>query len=125
MENQAVANESVHDRLDVSATRLVENPTFTILNGLLSGLWRAYVQHQTHVALIEAQGLQSLADAIRVRTADEPKASARRSRRHTRPRHGAPAIGATVREFLDNDMALQRHTRPKFNAAAEATAAAS
>jgi bacterioferritin len=29
-----------------------------------------------------------------------------------------------VREILDNDMTLQRHTRPKFNAAAEATAAA-
>jgi len=45
--------------------------------------------------------------------------------------HGAPAftieaptIGATVREVLDNDMALQRHTRPRLNAAAEAAAAA-
>jgi bacterioferritin len=37
---------------------------------------------------------------------------------------GALAIGATVREILDNDMALQRHARPKFNAAAEATAVA-
>ena len=33
-------------------------------------------------------------------------------------------IGATVREVLDNDMALQRHSRPMLNAAAEAAAAA-
>ena len=35
-----------------------------------------------------------------------------------------PAIGATVREILDNDMGLQRHTRPLLNAAAEAAGAA-
>jgi bacterioferritin len=34
-----------------------------------------------------------------------------------------PLIGVTVREILDNDMALQRHTRPKLNAAAEAVGA--
>jgi hypothetical protein len=49
-----MANGSVHDRLDVSATMATHNPIFTILNGLLSGFWRACVQHQTHVALIEA-----------------------------------------------------------------------
>jgi bacterioferritin len=37
---------------------------------------------------------------------------------------GALAIGTTVREILDSDMALQRDNRPKLNAAAEATAAA-
>ena len=52
------------------ATRLVavtDNPVFTILNGLLGAVWRACAQHQTHIALIEAQGLQGLADAMRVR----------------------------------------------------------
>jgi bacterioferritin len=35
-----------------------------------------------------------------------------------------PAIGVTVREIFDNDMGLQRHTRPTLNAAAEAAGAA-
>ena len=34
----------------------------------------------------------------------------------------ALAIGATVRQILDNDMGLQRHARQKFNAAAAAGA---
>jgi bacterioferritin len=124
-----MAKGSVHDRLDVS-TIATDNPIFTILNGLLSGFWRACVQHQTHIALIEAQGLQGLADGMRVRTADEPIAIRALLDRLVdlggTPAFtiGALAIGGTVREILDNDIALQRHTRPKFNAAAEAAAAA-
>jgi hypothetical protein len=41
---------------------------------------------------------------------------------HSRSRR-SPSV-QTVHEILDNDMALQRHARPKFNAAAEAAAAA-
>jgi bacterioferritin len=125
-----MANENIHDQLDVSATIVTDNPIFTILNGLLSGLWRGCIQHQTHIAVIEAQGLQGLADAMRARTADEPIAIRALLDRLV-GLGGTPAftiealaIGATVREILDNDMALQRHARPKFNAAAEATAAA-
>jgi len=29
------------------------NPVFAILNGLLAAFWRAYAQHQTHIALTE------------------------------------------------------------------------
>ena len=125
-----MANESIRDRLDVSATIVSENSTFTILNGLLSGLWRACIQHQTHIAVVEAQGLHGLADAMRVRTADEPLAIRALLDRLVGlggiPAFtiGALAIGTTVREVLDNDMALQRHARPKFNAAAEAVAVA-
>ena len=45
---------------------------------------------------------------------------------HGPPLHEHPALHHTdlVREVLDNDMALQRHTRPMLNAAAEAAAAA-
>ena len=119
-----------HDQLDVSATIVTDNPIFTILNGLLSGLWRACVQHQTHVAVIETLGLQGLADAMRVRTADEPIAIRGLLDRLVdlggKPAFTieAPAIGATVREILDNDMELQRHARPKLNAAAETAGAA-
>ena len=118
-----------HDQLDVSATIVPDNPIFTILNRLLSGLWRGCVQHQTHIAVIEARGLQGLADAMRVRTADEPIAI-RALLSRLIDLGGTPAftiealaIGATVHEILDNDMGLQRHARPKFNAAAEAAAA--
>lgn len=122
--------EGADDRLDVSATIAADNPIFTILNGLLSGLWRACIQHQTHIAVIEARGLQGLADAMRVRTADEPLAIRALLDRLV-GLGGIPAftigplaIGTTVCEVLDNDMALQRHARAKFNAAAEAAAAA-
>lgn len=109
---------------------MTDNPMFTILNALLGGLWRASVQHQTHMAMLEARGLHGLADAMRVRIADEPIAI-RALLNRLLDLGGNPAftievlaIGATVREILDNDMALQRHTRPKFNAAAEAAVAA-
>jgi bacterioferritin len=119
-----------HEQLDVSATILPDNPLFTILNRLLSGLWRGSIQHQTHIAVIEAQGLQGLADAMRVRTADEPIAIRALLNRLVdlggTPAFTieVPAIGVTVREILDNDMALQCHTRPKLNAAAEAAGVA-
>src|SRR5260370_35399135 len=109
---------------------MADNPIFTILSRLLSGLWRGSIQHQTHIAVIEAQGLQGLADAMRVRTADEPIAIRALLNRLV-DLGGTPtftiealAIGATLREILDNDLGLQRHARPKFNAAAEAAAAA-
>ena len=35
-----------------------------------------------------------------------------------------PSIGETVREILENDMGLQRNTRPLLNAAAEVAGAA-
>jgi bacterioferritin len=126
-----MANEHVRDRLDVSATmRVADSPVFTILNGLLGSIWRACAQHQTHVALIEAQGLRGLADAMRVRTADEPVTIRALLKRLVdlggTPafRIDVPSIGVTVREILDNDMALQCHARPKLNAAAEAAGAA-
>jgi hypothetical protein len=51
---------------------VTDSPVVTILNGLLGAVWRAYAQHQTHVALIGAKGLQGLAEAMRIHTADEP-----------------------------------------------------
>ena len=106
------------------------NTVPAILNGLLGATWRAYAQHQTHVALIEAWGLKGLASQMRVRTADEP-VTIHALLNRLGDLDGAPAftidtptIGTTVREVLDNDMALQRYTRPMLNAAAEAAAAA-
>ena len=120
-----MANE-VCDQLGVSAS----SPVFTILNGLLGASWRACAQHQTHVALVEAWGLQGLADAMRMRIADEP-VTIRALLDRLIDLDGTPTftievptIGGTVREILDNDMGLQRDTRPMLNAAAEATGAA-
>jgi bacterioferritin len=122
---------NLRDHLGVSTKMgVTNNPVVTILNGLLGAVWRAGAQHQTHVALIEAKGLHGLADAMRIHTADEP-VTIRALLDRLVDLGGipaftidAPTIGRTVREILDNDMALQRHTRPKFNAAAEAAAAA-
>ena len=117
---------NVRDQRGVSATiGVTDNPVVTILNGLLGAVWRAYAQHQAHIALIEAKGLHGLADAMRVHTADEP-VTIRALLNRLVDLDGtpaftieAPAIGITVREILDNDMGLQRHIRPKLNAAAE------
>ena len=122
---------AVSDEVE-AATRMSKavNPVPAILNGLLGATWRAYAQHQTHVALIEAWGLKGLAGQMRVRTADEP-VTINALLNRLGDLDGAPAftidaptIGATVREVLDNDMALQRYTRPMLNTAAEAAAAA-
>jgi len=97
---------------------------------LLGALWRACAQHQSHIALVGAKGLDGLADAMRMHTADEP-VTIRALLDRLVDLDGipaftieAPAIGATVREILDNDMMIQRNTRPKLNAAAEAAGAA-
>jgi bacterioferritin len=68
--------------------------------------------------------------AMRIRTADEP-VTIRSLLGRLVDLDGTPAftievpfIGETVREILDNDMGLQRNTRPLLNAAAEVAAAA-
>jgi bacterioferritin len=108
---------------------VADNTVVTILNGLLGSIWRACAQHQTHIALIEAKGLHGLADAMRLHMADEP-VTIRALLNRLVDLDGtpvftieAPVIGATVREILDKDMLLQRNTRPKLNAAAEAAGA--
>jgi bacterioferritin len=131
-EHDAMAVDTkVSDQLE-TATRIAKaaNPVLAILNGLLGATWRAYAQHETHVALIEAWGLKGLASQMRVRTADEP-VTIHALLDRLGDLDGAPAftidaptIGATVREVLDNDRALQRHTRPLLNAAATEAAAA-
>jgi bacterioferritin len=122
---------NIRDEPGVSATiGVTDNPVVTTLNGLLGAVWRACAQHQAHIALIEAKGLHGLADAMRVHTADEP-VTIRALLNRLVDLDGtpaftieAPAIGITVREILDNDMGLQRNTRPKLNAAAESAGAA-
>jgi bacterioferritin len=106
------------------------NPVFTILNGLLSAAWQAHAQHQTHIALIEAWGLQGLAYAMRTRTADEP-ATINALLNRLCDLKGTPAftiesplVGANLRDVLDKDMLLQSYTRPKLNSAAEVAATA-
>jgi hypothetical protein len=62
-EHDAMAVDTeVSDQL-ATATRISKaaNPVLAILNGLLGATWRAYAQHETHVALIEAWGLKGLA----------------------------------------------------------------
>src|SRR5437660_12473243 len=104
----------VSDQLE-TATRISKaaNPVLAILNGLLGATWRAYAQHQTHVALVEAWGLKGLASQMRVRTADEP-VTIHALLNRLGDLHGAPpftseepTIGATARQLPDNDIAPQ------------------
>ena len=130
-EDAMAVDTEVSDPVETGTrTSNAPNPVLAILNGLLGATWRAYAQHQTHVALVEAWGLKGLASQMRARTADEP-VTIHALLNRLGDLDGAPAftigaltIGATVREVLDTDMALQRHTRPLLNAAAEAAAAA-
>jgi bacterioferritin len=120
-----------YDQLEVSATPDTGgNPVFKVLNGLLGAAWSAYIQHQTNIALIAARGLHSLADSMQRRIADEP-VTVRALLDRLIDLDGTPTfsvetpvIGVTVRQILDIDMGLQRHTRPMLNAAAEAVGAA-
>jgi bacterioferritin len=88
------------------------------------------VRGDLQFAVSEARSLQGLADAMRVRSADEPIATRATLNRlvdlGATPTFtiGALAIGGTVREIIDTDMALRHHARLKSNAAAEDTAAA-
>ena len=98
------------------------------LNQLLGGYWTASAQHQTHVALVASWGLHGLAADMATRIAGEPVTIGRLLDRlldiHARPSFtmGAPNIGTDLRSVLDNDMSLQRNTRPALNAMAEAVA---
>jgi putative transposase len=79
-----------------SASKTVAaNPVLAILNGLLGAAWRAAIQHQTQVALIEAWGLQ----VSPVRCAPGPPMS------RARPRKSWPAgssyIAADLAKWLD------------------------
>jgi bacterioferritin len=130
-EHALAVDSEAKDQVE-AATRIstAVNPVPAILNGLLGATWRAYAQHHAHAALIEGWGLKGLASQMRLRTADEP-VTINALLNRLGDLHGAPAftidtptIGATVREVLDNDMALQRSTRPLLNAAAEAAAGA-
>ena len=83
-------------RAKSSASKTVAaNPVLAILNGLLGAAWRAAIQHQTQVALIEAWDLQ----VSPVRCAPGPPMS------RARPGKSWPAgssyIAADLAKWLD------------------------
>lgn len=99
------------------------------LNSLLGSFWTGTVQHQTHLNLLKAWGLSSVAKAMEGHIADEP-ATLQNLLTRLLDLGGAPAFhvvtpvfATNVRELLNNDLAVQRQARPILNAAAEAAAA--
>jgi bacterioferritin len=107
-----------------------ENVVTDALNQLLGAYWTGYAPHQTHVALLASWGLHGLAADMGTHIADEPltigKLLDRLLEINGRPAFTstAPNIGADLRSVLENDMAIQRNTRPALNAIAESAGAA-
>jgi bacterioferritin len=106
-----------------------QSSTTDILNQLLGGYWTASAQHLTRVALLESWGISGLANTMRAHIDDEPASISALTDRLVdiggRPDFtlGQPNIATTLREVLENDLALQRGARTGLNAAAEAVAA--
>lgn len=106
------------------------NPVHGVLNRLISAFWQGTVQHQTHLAVIKALGLSSLATQMQAHIADEPATLQQLTDRlldlDGRPSFtlAVPQLGSTLQEVLHLDLATQLEARPVLNAAAEAVAAA-
>jgi bacterioferritin len=107
-----------------------KTPVTELLNTLLGIYWTGYVQHHTHVALVESWGVTGLATAMSARIADEPVTINALLNRlldldGVPSFHVAePQFGSSLREVLDNDLAAQLQARPGLNEAAEAAGAA-
>ena len=114
----------------ICSTRAMSEPSAVVdlLNGLLGVYWTAAAQHQTHAALLESWGIVGLAQGMRAHIDDEPVTIAALTDRILvlggQPAFTLtqPTIGSTLREVLENDMAIQRAARPGLNGAAEAAA---
>ena len=107
-----------------------ENVVTDALNQLLGAYWTGYAQHQTHVALLASWGLHGLAADMATHIEDEPLTIGKLLDRlldiNGRPAFitTPPNIGGDLRSVLENDMSIQRDTRPALNAIAESAGAA-
>jgi bacterioferritin len=104
------------------------SPVTDLLNDLIGIYYTALPQHQTHVALLHAWGIDGLAAGMQARIDDEPVTIATLTNRlleldgQPKITLGTPNIGTTLREVLENDLSAQRNARPDLNAAAERAA---
>ncbi|GAB4061945.1 ferritin-like domain-containing protein [Uliginosibacterium sediminicola] len=115
------------NRTDTSDT--VPTPVQQLLNELIGAFWTASVQHQTHLAMINALGLASLASQMQAHISDEPLTLKTLTDRLLDIggvpsfKLAQPTIGHTLREILEADLQVQEAGLPVLNAAVEVLAA--
>jgi bacterioferritin len=102
-----------------------KNEVITTLNELLGVYWAGSAQHQAHVKLLDSWGLAGLSADMKARTDDEPETISELTDRLL-DLGGTPDItfpqvhiGSSLREVLENDMALQRNASESLNEIAE------
>lgn len=106
----------------------MSNKIYQLLNEMLSVYWSATIQHQSHIAIIAAEGAEKLANTMREKTADEPENITNLQNRlldlggEIQLALPTPKIGKTSREALENDYELQKNARIGLNAWAEIAA---
>lgn len=107
----------------------MSNKIYQLLNEMLAVYWTATVQHQSHIAVIKAEGAMKLAKEMEEKTADEPENIVNLQNRlldlggSIELNLSAPNIGKNLREALENDYALQKNARKGLNEWAELAAA--
>lgn len=107
----------------------MSNKIYQLLNEMLSVYWMATVQHQSHIAVIRAEGATKLAKEMEEKTADEPENIVNLQNRlldlggTLQINLSQPNIGKTLREALENDYELQKNARAGLNTWAELAAA--
>lgn len=97
------------------------NPIHTLLNDLLAVYWKAFIQHKSHVAVIESEGASLLASEMTAKIADEPQTLENLQNRLLdlggviNFTLSQPNIGTNLREALQNDYELQKNARTALN----------
>lgn len=97
------------------------NPIHTLLNDLLAVYWKAFIQHKSHVAVIESEGASLLASEMTAKIADEPETLENLQNRLLdlggviNFTLSQPNIGTNLREALQNDYELQKNARTALN----------
>lgn len=111
----------------VAETRTAQ-PVHQLLNDLIGAFWSASIQHQTHLASINALGLSALASQMQAHISDEPLTLKTLTDRLL-DIGGVPAfviaqpdIAYTLREMLDADLQAQEAGLPVLNRAIDIAA---
>lgn len=97
------------------------NPIHTLLNDLLAVYWKAFIQHKSHIAVIESEGASLLASDMTAKIADEPETLENLQNRLLdlggviNFALSQPNIGTNLREALQNDYELQKNARTALN----------
>lgn len=96
-----------------------------LLNELIGAFWGASIQHQTHLSLINAMGLETLSNQMQVHISDEPLTLKILTDRLLDIggvpvfKVVPPCIGNTLKSILEADLHVQEAGLPVLNQAIE------